>query len=135
MLPPIFILSRYTEPDLGGFAAPGVNTFVTYGTGFPSTTAVNFADDFARGKKPGAPISVVNETGDGLVPLRCSRRGLEWTTAASMAGKTLFYREYPGQPHASCFDFDIGAGGSSAASQKCYRDVTAVLATGNLPPQ
>ena len=27
-----------TEPDLSAFAAPGVRTFVTYGTGFPSTT-------------------------------------------------------------------------------------------------
>ena len=80
---------------------------------------------------------VVNETGDGLVPRRSSKRGLQWVGAANMAAKTLFYREYPGQPHAECFAFGVGANAASPIPSvlECYRDALSVLTTGELPPR
>mmetsp|Transcript_25044 Transcript_25044/g.65294 ORF Transcript_25044/g.65294 Transcript_25044/m.65294 type:complete len:285 (+) Transcript_25044:141-995(+) len=123
------------EPDLGAFAAPGVNTVVTFGTGFPVPVALEYIDDLTRGGLT-LPTRITNETGDNLVPRRSSLRSLQWGAAQRAAGKQLIHREYPGQPHAQCFPNSFVGGdgkGGGADGAECFRSVIATINSVSLP--
>lgn len=110
----------YNDSDLFAFAAPGVPTFVTYGSGLPTPYSAVYDEELSSVMQP---PRMLNGSGDGLVPLRSSLRGTTWIT--SNQGKALLHKEYPKQPHASCF--------WTGAADTCATDVFTVLRTGALP--
>jgi hypothetical protein len=108
------------EPELSTFAAPGVNTLVTYGTQTPTTATVTYAQDFASvGPTSQVPIpwNMTFSSGDGVVPLRSSIRSQTWAAAMAANGNRLIHQEYPNQPHAFCILFD----------QTCFDSVLSVI--------
>ena len=114
------------EPDLAGFAAPGVDTLVTFGTKTPTSSAAIYAKDFFSKAETNLPTGYLKEDGDGLVPTRGSLRSHEWAAAQAALGRQLRHTPYPLQPHAACF----GSGGDSdmvKAETQCYTDVLAHL--------
>jgi len=114
------------EPDLAKFAAPGVDTVVTYGTDTPTTSAAIYAKDFFSKAETNDPTGTLKEDGDGLVPTRGSLRGHEWAAAQVALGRELKHWPYPLQPHAACF----GGGGTDAAAKagtECYTSVLSLL--------
>eukprot|EP00037_Helgoeca_nana_P023879 m.248855 g.248855 ORF g.248855 m.248855 type:complete len:683 (+) comp26476_c1_seq6:107-2155(+) len=122
-----------SEPDLGQFAHPGVNTLVTFGTGFPSLVGLEYDADFTASDDLVLPISVTTETGDNLVPLRSSLRSTEWALPLKAAGKQFIQREYPGQPHAACFPLGLIDGDDADIGTKCFREVIATIRGGLYP--
>jgi len=107
------------EPDLATFAAPGVNTVVTYGAGLQSPVSFTLPDIKPTGSL--LPSSVRNESGDGIVPVRSSLRSTEWAAAQQALSKSLVHLGYTGLPHAACFP-DTGTEFTDLAFQ-CYSDV------------
>lgn len=119
------------EPDLSLFAAPGVDTLVTYGSQLGTPGYFEYASDFVANASaaPPAPDTIINvsETGDTLVPVRSSLRGLysSWPQEQASVGKMLFHREYPGQQHALCC---VPQGGV------CFHQVVDLIVNGTVPP-
>lgn len=96
------------EPDMTAFAPPGVNTFVTYGTQIPTPATYSYDRDFApQLPSPPQPSLVGVTSGDSVVTLRSSLRGLTWTDAMAAAGHRLVHKEYPKQQHAFCLFSDV----------------------------
>jgi len=116
--------------SLGAFTAPGVNTFVTYGTEINTVGSFEFAKDFTHNAfdvpQPSSHTPSA-EQGDGIVPKRSSMRAMQWETAQTAAGKRLLHREYVNQSHANCLF-------PANASLACFLDVFSVITTGVLPP-
>lgn len=83
-----------SEPDLATFSSPGCNTLVTYGYDTPTLSTMSFSADFHGAIVPnqGVPTSHTKEDGDGLVPLRSSLRGMEWSEAQAAGNKKLLYK-------------------------------------------
>lgn len=88
------LLALQNEPDLHDFAAPGVNTFVAYGTGLQTPGSFVFTEDFVRNRSNVVALpKVINDPdgGDTLVPLRSSRRSLTFWPAAQRKLGVQFY--------------------------------------------
>lgn len=119
------------EPDLHDFAAPGVNTFITYGTQLPTPGSFVFDVDFTRNKSNIPPLpKVTNDpaTGDTLVPYRSSRRALyTWPNIMKQQGLNFYSKEYPGQPHGGC------CVANSKITIPCFNDVANLLLHGQVP--
>mmetsp|Transcript_20058 Transcript_20058/g.52094 ORF Transcript_20058/g.52094 Transcript_20058/m.52094 type:complete len:641 (+) Transcript_20058:265-2187(+) len=116
-----------TEPDLASFDHPGTNTFVTYGTGFPSLVGLEYDVDFEKSNTLILPRKAITETGDNLVPLRSSLRSLEWSLPLKAAGKQFIQRGYAGQPHANCFPLGLVDGDDQDVGLRCFRDVLQII--------
>ena len=109
------------DPDLLDFAPPGVDTIVTYGTELPTPATFSYSSDFAPGlASPPQPSLVGITSGDTVVTLRSSLRGLTWTDAMAAAGHRLLHREYPGQTHAYCLFTD----------PVCFHDILRTITAG-----
>ncbi len=113
------------DPDLSAFAAPGVNTYVAYGTDIPTLVGAVYAVDFTPAEggsgAPPQPAKVVYGSGDDVVPLRSSLRGYQWAGAQAQLGFQLIHEAFPGQVHAMCTIID----------PVCFAKVVAIL-TGNI---
>jgi hypothetical protein len=120
------------ESDLAAFAHPGVNTLVTYGFGLQTPGPFAYPGEFVVNQMPDSP-SIVNISGDDLVPLRSSLRGTVWQDDMQKAGLTLIYRGYENQAHANCLlppGFVPGI-----PDDGCYTMVNALIVNGTVPPQ
>jgi len=120
------------EPDLAEFAHPGVNTLVTYGYAVSTPGPFSYPNDFVVNQMPASP-SIVNISGDDLVPLRSSLRGTIWQGEMERAGLKLVYRGYANQSHANCLippGFVPGI-----PDDGCYTMVYDLLVNGTVPPQ
>jgi len=120
------------EPDLAEFAHPGVNTLVTYGYALPTPGPFSYPDEFAANQIPATP-KIVNISGDTLVPLRSSLRGIVWQGDMEREGFKLVYRGYENQDHANCLippGFVPGI-----PDDGCYNMVNALLVNGTIPTQ
>lgn len=113
------------EPDLGSFASPGVDTFVTYGYGINTTLSQHFDGDFKANSAPNV-VSFDVEDGDYLVSLRASLRGHQWAHEQAELKKNLYYKGYEGQVHASCFP-------DPSSSNECATDVLNLILRGIAP--
>jgi hypothetical protein len=117
-----------SEPDLAALAAPGVDTYVSYGHGLPTLSSIEFATDLKKGEA--APVAIqnyTNEDGDNLVPLRSSlRAGAMWVDGQRKLSKQLVYKGYDGQPHAQCF-VDLSSKQTVAPSRECFYDVLSTI--------
>ena len=90
------------DKDLFSFDNPGVNTFVAYGYGLPTTATAVYDEGFHKFKTPPQPNATVMCSGDGLVPLRSSKRGYLWKEGLAALNKKLIIKGYAGQHHAGC---------------------------------
>eukprot|EP00038_Savillea_parva_P007511 m.170672 g.170672 ORF g.170672 m.170672 type:complete len:645 (-) comp13274_c0_seq1:1563-3497(-) len=109
-----------SEPDLSTFADPGVNTMVTFGTGFPTLLSLTYDKDMSKSDLI-FPTGVTTETGDTLVTRRSSLRSLAWSLPLKAQGKQFVQNEYAGQSHAQCFPMSIL--GTPSKRNECFRDV------------
>eukprot|EP00730_Choanoeca_flexa_P004923 TRINITY_DN11842_c0_g1_i3.p1 TRINITY_DN11842_c0_g1~~TRINITY_DN11842_c0_g1_i3.p1 ORF type:complete len:417 (+),score=77.99 TRINITY_DN11842_c0_g1_i3:358-1608(+) len=113
------------DTDLLDFAHPGVDTFVTYGTGLNTPGSFGYDTDFVANPNvvPPTPATILldPDTGDGYVPFRSAVRGwYKWKDSMAKEGKRLLYKGYPGQLHAACIN-------------GCHNDVWQVLVKGTAP--
>jgi len=120
------------EQDLFEFAHPGVNTFVTYGYGLPTPGPFAYPGNFAANQMPATP-TILNISGDNLVPLRSSIRGTVWQEAMERAGLKLIHRGYENQQHANCL---VPPGLiPGVPDDGCYTTVSALMVNGTVPSQ
>jgi len=118
------------EPDLGEFAHPGVNTFVTYGYDVPTAGPFVYSEDFVVNQMPNV-TKIVNVSGDELVPLRSSVRGLVWQADMERAGLKLVHHGYANQSHANCL---LPPGlVPEVPDDGCYTAVFALVVNGTVP--
>ena len=115
------------DPDMLDFAAPGVDTFVGWGSGSPTPTRLALNRDISGGVVLDATMLMGD--GDGIVPVRSSLRSTQWRRQQAAAGKQLVIREYPGMPHASCIPRMGGGGPAPRASTQCWLDAVDWLET------
>lgn len=125
-----------SDTDLFDFAHPGCDTFVTFGSGLHTTGPAVFPKDFdGTTKIPLQPTSTANLSGDGLVPVRSSLRGTLWAEEMAKAGKKLYYKEYPNQPHADCcYTPGSPQHGGSVPDDGCFSEALALVVNGTVPP-
>lgn len=121
-----------SESDLAALAAPGVDTYITYGTGTPTLNGITFDADFKKGKAaPTTGVTAATEDGDDLVPARSSVRGKRWAGAQAGLSKRLLYKAYAKQPHATCF---VAPGLQTLEpAVECWLDVLGVLLSESVP--
>eukprot|EP00039_Didymoeca_costata_P015743 m.272606 g.272606 ORF g.272606 m.272606 type:complete len:582 (+) comp16275_c2_seq1:118-1863(+) len=105
----------YNDKDLKELAAPGVDTYVTYGFDVDTPYQYVYNKIFNKQKFIGPPEKTIMTSGDGLVPLKSSLRGLALWNSSAMNGHTLTYKGYSGQIHADCF--------SPFNSTECFADL------------
>lgn len=118
------------EPDLSVFAAPGVNTFVVYGTNLSTPGSFVFSANFKADPlwMPPQPRVLDDPAGgDTLVPVRSARRSLyAWSTAQHTAGRAFYSKGYAGMAHGLCIV-------NQTASAACFTDVVQLLLEGRAP--
>lgn len=112
------------EIDLAAYAAPGVNTIVTYGFDIPTAQTAHYDQDFQGSDSQFKVAQYDYESGDGLVPLRSSVRGSLWQAEFDAQNKTLLSRGYRKQQHATCLPI-------LPSTDECANDVIRVLLAGN----
>eukprot|EP00463_Aulacantha_scolymantha_P005006 TRINITY_DN622_c0_g1_i1.p2 TRINITY_DN622_c0_g1~~TRINITY_DN622_c0_g1_i1.p2 ORF type:complete len:237 (-),score=31.59 TRINITY_DN622_c0_g1_i1:190-900(-) len=117
------------DEDLSKFAAPLVNTLVTYGSGIGTPSHLHYSVDFEKNQSFVPPPPIVTnatDTGDGLVAVKSSRRSILWQTEQDSAGKKLFHKDYRYQIHGYClFPSSVNGG--------CFEDVVKLLIDGTIP--
>ena len=119
------------DADLAKFDAPGVDTFVVYGTELDTISKCSYNVTFKPDPSvlPPLPASYTMDpaTGDGLVNRRSSERSLvEWPQAQKASGHKLYHKAYPKQQHAACCL-------PSPSGQFCFIEVIALLKEGKIP--
>eukprot|EP00049_Salpingoeca_infusionum_P006775 m.111263 g.111263 ORF g.111263 m.111263 type:complete len:496 (-) comp13437_c0_seq6:5079-6566(-) len=118
------------DADLGvaGFKAPGVDTFVTYGTEVPTPVQFMYNESFVANAANVPPLFVANisVSGDSFVPVRSSLRGwYEWKTPQVESGHRLIYKAYANQVHASCI--------SPQFDPVCFQEVVDLILKNTIP--
>ena len=119
------------DADLAKFDAPGVDTFVVYGTELDTISKCSYNVTFKPDPSvlPPLPASYTMDpaTGDGLVNRRSSERSLvEWPQAQKASGHKLYHKAYPKQQHGACCV-------STISGRFCFLEMLALLKEGKIP--
>ena len=100
------------------FPNPGVDTFVTYGTGLGTIASITIEEPLP-GAKTVPKVKPADGDGDHVVLTSSSLRGnVSWAEPMAKSGKRLDYKAYPDMKHASCF-----------LNATCIKDATLWLAS------
>lgn len=109
------------------FEAPLVNTWINYGYQLDTLTTVTMEAPLSPSRMPKV-INATLSSGDGVVTVRSSLRGMLWTDAHKKANKILIHSGYANLQHAACL-LPLADPNHTA----CFYSMIDLLVNGTLP--